>query len=154
MPDCWIETPRPGAAGPLGRVVRRILGRRTPILVLILALGLTTGCGLWGGPSVLDLDGEQDFRQELVVGQELVLDVRDPQPGGYRLAGTAFDPVVVRFSSYEVEPGRGGDPARLRFGFTALTPGDTLVEIRVKPTGSPDAIPEVYKRVLVSVSAD
>lgn len=122
--------------------------------LLLVLLGALPGCGLWGGPSVLDMDGEQDFRQELTVGEQLVLDVRDPAPGGYQLAGTAFDPAVVRFAKYDVGEVGGGEPGRLRFGFTALAPGDTLIEIRVKPTGAPNAMPEVYKRVLVTVSAD
>lgn len=121
--------------------------------LLLLLLGSLPGCGLWGGPAVLKLDREQDFRQELTVGEQLVLDVRDPVPGGYQLAGTAFDPAVVRFSRYDIGDAEVA-PGRLFFGFTALAPGDTLIEIRVKPIGTPDAMPEVYKRVLVTVSAD
>lgn len=152
MPDCWAEASRSGAS--VARPTGRNLGCRLLWVGLWLGLLAGAGCGFSGGPSVLDLDREQDFQQELEVGEELVLDVRDPVPGGYELAGTAFDPVVVRFTSYGTGPATGARAGRVRFGFTALTPGETLVEIRVRPTGAPEAMLEVYKRVLVIVTAD
>ena len=152
MPDCWAEASRSRVTG--ARPSGRALCRRLLWVGLWLGLLAGVGCGFSGGPSVLDLDREQDFHQELAVGEELILDVRDPVPGGYELAGAAFDPVVVRFTSYGTGAATGARAGRVRFGFTALTPGETLVEIRVRPTGAPEAMLEVYKRVLIVVSAD
>ncbi len=126
-------------------------------LALCLVLCLSAACSLapeWAGGdagSSLDMEGDHTTEVSLGVGDPLTLEVRSPEPGGYELAGTYFDSDRLDMTSFKILPGEDGDPDQLEYLFTALAPGQALVEVRVRAKGIPDAPIEVYKRVLVTI---
>lgn len=122
-----------------------------------LVLCLAAACSLapeWAGGDAgasRDLEGDQNFQVDLDVGDPLTLELRSPEPGGYELAGTYFDAELLDMTSFRVLPGEDGDPDQLEYVFTALAPGQAMIEVRVRAKGVPDAPIEVYKRVLVTI---
>ena len=121
--------------------------------VLLALWTLLSGCSMlgMGGGEELDLDGDQTYRTDMEVGERLTLDLRDPKSGGYEIVGAYFDPELLDLESYLVHPGDPGEDDRLEYRFLATAQGDAMIEVRVRPVGSPEAMPEVYKRVLVII---
>lgn len=134
------------------RAARTVL----PALLTGLAACFLAACSLapeWAGGDAgesMDLEGDHTVVAEVDVGEPLTLEFRSPEPGGYELAGTFFDAGLLDMTSFLVLPDEDG-PGRLQYVFTALAPGQAMIEIRVKAKDVPDAPIEVYKRVLVTI---
>ena len=138
-------------------------GWRSPWLrlagLLVLWVSLS-GCslillGMAGGDGEdLDLDGDQTHRADIEVGESLTLEMRDPKSGGYEVVGAYFDTDLLDLESFIVEPGDPDEDDRLEYRFLAKAQGDAMIEMRVRPLDSPEALPEVYKRVLVIIEPD
>lgn len=133
--------------------------RRTPyaaVLRLALALllaALPLGCAkmprMLGGSGdlTLTLDGEQNHEASLPAGRTLTLDLRDPAASGYVIAGTSFDPVLLRLEGIEPR-----DRGRLRYVFAAVAPGQAEIQIKIRKN-EPGYPPDVFKRVRVEIAA-
>lgn len=128
------------------------------MLLVVCSAGLS-GCAVTGTPTsgdayVLVLDEGKDADVELSYGEYLVLDMRNPGDGGYKVTGVHFNPQVLQLEGYTNETpenGRLGDFGRLQYKFKVIGVGMTDVKIRIKRPWEKDALPEVYKRVNVVV---
>lgn len=124
---------------------------------------LLAGCGLLGGgesggPATvrLNLDEGEDFSVALHVGESLLLAVRHPGGGGYEFTGTHFDPRALRLDKFWTEKSESpepGDFGRAYFVFTALSQGQTVVELKIYRPFEKGSAPEVYRTVKVDVAA-
>lgn len=121
-------------------------------LLLTLAL-LLCSCAsmprmLGGGSGDVNmaLDGDQLHEAKVEAGRMLFLELRDPSPKGYALAGTLFDTRLLRLEG--IEPREGG---RLRYQFRALDPGQTDVIVKIRRQGQSGGPQEVFKRVAVTI---
>lgn len=136
--------------------------RRMFVLVLLFLTLCCAGCaylGLGGDDYSVDetlvLDGNQDFTAEIDTGETLLLDIRNPGSGGYKIKGASFDPNILRMEHFSTtEPGSGmtGDFGRIHYIFKALKPGETKIEIKIHRPWEKKVPPEVYKRVTVRIS--
>lgn len=99
-----------------------------------------------GGDVALSLDGDQIHETKVEVGRTLWLELRDPSPKGYALAGTLFDTRLLRLQG--IEPREGG---RLRYQFRALDSGQTDVIFKIRRQDQPKGALEIFKRVAVTV---
>ncbi len=160
----------PAQAGPTRLDHPAIASRRRPgyspgmrhpaptallLALCLLALALLPGCAsmprMLGGGSgdvTLSLDGDQGHETAIDRGQTLRLDLRDPSPKGYTLAGASFDPALLRLNG--IEPLEGG---RLRYLFQTLHTGQTDVIIKIRRQNQPQAPQEIFKRVSVKIEA-
>ncbi len=129
--------------------------RLAPLLLLLaLALALLLcSCasmprmlGGSGGDVTLSLDGDQLHEVKVAAGRTLWLELRDPSPKGYALAGTLFDTRLLRLEG--IEPREGG---RLRYQLRALDLGQTDVMIKIRRLDQPGGAQEIFKRVAVTV---
>ena len=100
-----------------------------------------------GGSDVsLSLDGDQLHEGKVEAGRMLFLELRDPSPKGYALAGTLFDTRLLRLEG--IEPREGG---RLRYQFRVLDTGQTDVVIKIRRQDQPQGAQEIFKRVAVTI---
>lgn len=130
------------------------------ILLICLVFLSLAGCGLFrGGEETsqrLNLDNEAGAAVRLEPGETLLLDVRHPGDGGYQFSGASFDPAVLRLDKFWTEPPENpkpGDFGRAYFVFTAMNPGATTVEIRIRRPWEKNSAPELYRSVSVEVAA-
>lgn len=133
---------------------------QTRFFAALAAALLLAGCSMGGffsssaddGARLLRLDGDQTFAAELEVGERIHLNMRDPEALGYEVVGCAFDPEVLRLEGFGQETEDG--EVRLDYLFTALAPGRTEVQVRIRRAqDGPDQQPDVYKSVGIDVEA-
>ncbi len=118
----------------------------TLALLLCSCASMPRMLGGGGGDVTLSLDGDQLHEAKVAAGRTLWLELRDPSPKGYALAGTLFDTRLLRLEG--IEPREGG---RLRYQFRALDLGQTDVMIKIRRQGQPGGAQEIFKRVAVTV---
>lgn len=121
---------------------------------LALLCGLLPAACAFSGPEELDLDNEHSVQAEVEVGEDLVLDFRSPESGGYDLMGAYFDPQLLKLTSFRIVDEDEDEGDRLEYVFTALKPGSAMIEIRIKASGIEAAMPEVYKRIILTIDPD
>ncbi len=126
------------------------------VLYLFFVLAGCAGGPEWSGSSgdeiFVSLDQGTEFAVELVQGEQLLLEMRNPGDGGYEFAGASFDAALLRLDNFILQPPEQGAPlgdfGRAAYVFTALEFGETVVLINIGRSGGD---PEVYKRVNVKV---
>lgn len=116
------------------------------VLLLSACASMPRMLGGGSGDVTLSLDGDQRHEARVDLGRTLWLELRDPSPKGYALAGTLFDTNLLRLEG--IEPREGG---RLRYQFRVLEPGQTEVVIKIRPQDQPRGAQEVFKRVALTI---
>ncbi|WP_320172481.1 hypothetical protein [Maridesulfovibrio sp.] len=133
----------------------------SPTLCFILALFLVTlaGCAsinpFADSVTEYDLDGKHNLELDLMPGDEVAFEMRNPGTGGYQFDGVVFDPKLVsldKFRILDAESGLAGDFGRWRFKFTVLDIGDTIVAINIKRPGQKQR--DAYKVINMSITKD
>lgn len=120
-------------------------------LLLLLVLTLCSCASMprmlgGGGDVILSLDGDQFHEAKLASGRTLSLELRDPSPKGYALAGTLFDTRLLRMEGIEQREG-----GRLRYQFRTLDLGQSDIVIKIRRQDQPKGAQEVFKRVAVTI---
>ncbi|WP_154655403.1 hypothetical protein [Maridesulfovibrio hydrothermalis] len=128
-------------------------------LILVLFVISTSGCASINpfADSIpeYDLDGEHELRLDLMPGEVIAFEMRNPGSGGYQFDGITFNPKLVTLDKFNiVEPDSGmlGDFGRWRFEFTMVGIGDTPVIINIKRAG--DKQRDAYKIINLSITED
>lgn len=102
-----------------------------------------------------DMDGKHEIKLELMPGEQLAFEMRNPGSGGYQFDGVSFDPELVSLDKFKIikaDSGLMGDFGRWRFEFTTVGLGSSPVIINIKRPG--ENTRDAYKVINMDITKD
>ena len=129
------------------------------VLCLLLLTFMSSGCSSLNpfadSIAEYDMDGKHELSLELMPGEQLAFEMRNPGSGGYQFDGVSFDPELVSLDKFKIikaDSGQMGDFGRWRFEFTTVGLGAAPVIINIKRPG--DETRDAYKVINMDITKD
>jgi predicted secreted protein len=127
------------------------------ILACLLAVLIFPAAPVQAAPPTVYTLTEMDSGREITlkVGEQLLLNLRNPGSGGYNVLPPVFNADILTFlSRRDVAPNKPlpGDFGRLEFAWQARQPGETEVTVNIARPWEKDKPPEQFVKIRVRVS--